>query len=277
MRLKKRKQLPRKFLHVMNRGARRLTIFADDRDRALFVRLLGKFALKHSVPIISWCLMPNHIHLEPDAEGAPLCNMMHDLQGTYSHAFNARHGTSGCVFQGPFVCTDIGDPRGLAYVSRYIHLNPSPLGVSPLSYKWSSCRSYLGSAWTPEWLNPNPVLTLFGADRASQIEGYRGYLLSPPVRRKRRKMKDEYGDFFMEYMRHLEEKFTERAIMVGPALPKTPLRTLVCWAARKIHEVPLRVVSQYFGYESENSVSVLLSRFEERLEGMPEVREILSR
>ena len=275
MRLKRRKGMPRKFLHVMNRGARKLVIFADDQDRALFVRLLGRFALKHGVPVISWCLMPNHFHVELDAEGDVLCAMMHDLEGTYAQAFNARHGTSGCIFQGPFVCTEISDPEGLAYVSRYIHLNPAPLGIPPTRYRWSSCRSYLGTAPIPEWLAPEQVLRRFGKDRASRMEGYRRYLRSAPVRRKKRVSRDEFAGFYLEYMRVLEERFTERALLIRTELPRTSLRTLVVWAARKIHEIPLRVVSQYFGYEDEKSVSVLLSRFEDRLEQLPGVRKLL--
>jgi putative transposase len=275
MKIRKRMGLPRQYLHVMNRGARKLTIFTDDQDRALFVRLLGRFAIKHDVSIISWCLMSNHAHLEPETEGTPLCSMMHDLEGTYARAFNKRHGTSGCIFQGPFVCTEISDAKGLAYVSRYIHLNPYPLGVSPLTYRWSSVRSYLGLAWTPEWLNPQPVLSLMGTDRQGQIEGYRRYLGEAPKRRRKRRRMDAFGDFFMEFMRHLEERFTERLIMTHGQLGGVSPRSLLAWAARRIYEVPIQIVSQYLGYADVNSVSVVARRVEQRLEVAPHLRNML--
>ena len=275
MKLRKRMGLPRQYFHVMNRGARKLTIFTDDQDRSLFVRLLGRFATKHGVSIISWCLMPNHAHVEPETEGTPLCSMMHDLEGNYARAFNKRHGTSGCIFQGPFVCTEIRDAAGLAYVSRYIHLNPCPLGVSPLTYRWSSVRSYLGQTWTPEWLNPQPVLSLMGTDRQSQIEGYRRYLAEAPKRRRRRRSMDAFGDFFLEFMRHLEERFTERLIMAHGRLGGVSPRSVLAWAARRIYEVPIQIVSRYLGYADINSVSVAARRIEQRLESAPHVRRLL--
>src|SRR5205085_8010509 len=112
----------------MNRGARKVSIFADQTDRNTFRNLLGCFAEKHSVKILAWCLMPNHYHLQPDYEGTPLSLMMRDLNRTYARRFNERHGTTGCLFQGPFKSMLIRDLDGLAYVNRYIHLNLVDLG-----------------------------------------------------------------------------------------------------------------------------------------------------
>jgi len=46
MEVRRRVNLPRAYFHVMNRGARKVSIFADEADRKIFVSLLGRFASK---------------------------------------------------------------------------------------------------------------------------------------------------------------------------------------------------------------------------------------
>ncbi|RPH40573.1 MAG: hypothetical protein EHM91_10960, partial [Planctomycetota bacterium] len=135
--VRKRVGLPRGWFHVMNRGARKVSIFADEDDRAIFRGLMARFADRYSVKILGWCLMPNHYHIQPECEGTPLTQMMRDLDGTYARVFNGRHGTTGCLFQGPFKSMLIRDREGLAYVNSYIHLNPLDNGQSQASYRRS--------------------------------------------------------------------------------------------------------------------------------------------
>ena len=91
-----RMELPRGYFHIYNRGARKVSIFADQADRRIFVSLLGRFATKYEIGVLAWCLMPNHYHLEADTDGPRLCGMMRDLDGNYARSFNERHDTSGC-------------------------------------------------------------------------------------------------------------------------------------------------------------------------------------
>src|SRR5687768_16089071 len=127
MNIRHRIGLPRMSFHAMNRGARRELIFRSDGDRRVFVELLGRFCLKHDVKMTAWSLMPNHYHTGPDSEGTPLSGMFHDLDGSYARFYNEKYEASGCLFQGPFKSMSIDSDRGLAYVSRYIHLNPKDL------------------------------------------------------------------------------------------------------------------------------------------------------
>jgi len=270
MEITRRMGLPRMPFHAFDRGARKVSIFAGDEDRSLFVHLLGKFALKHQVMITSWCLMPNHYHFEHESEGTPLCRMMHDLNGTYSRLYNERHGMGGCLFQGPFRTTTIGDAAGLVYVSRYIHVNPIPLGIAPEEYRWSSCRSYLGLAPCPKWLDPRPVLSLMGDGEVSQRRAYAAYLkAAPPPRRKSGRGYDRIDDFYREYVRHLEEKCSEAMAAVGEALGRVTLRTLVCWLAHRARTIPAEAIAEYFGYPESGTVRSIVSRFQSRIESEP--------
>jgi REP element-mobilizing transposase RayT len=269
-------KLPRSTFHVYNRGARKVSIFADQADRRIFVSLLGRFALKHDVRILSWCLMPNHYHLEPDTDGPRLCGMMRDLDGNYARSFNQRHQSTGCLFQGPFKSTVIEDREGLAYVSRYIHLNPVDLNEAPRSYRWSSCAVYLGTAEAPAWLDAGPVIEALRNEDCSDIESYERYLQAGVDRPRKPRKPDPLEDFHGEWIRHLEEKSIERLTGKESLLAGLPIRSLVCFIAHRLHRVPADTVAEYFGYSSPGSVRTACWRIQNRLDQDPQLQEALS-
>lgn len=276
MNIKKRAGLPRMTLHVMNRGARKVSIFGGDPDRKTFVGLLGRCAMKYGVTINAWCLMPNHYHLESDSEGDPLWHMMRDLDGSYARAFNQRHDTSGCLFQGPFKSMSIDDPEGVAYVSRYIHTNSVDLGAAPQHYRWSSCRAFLGLEPVPEWLDPTPVLRVVKQPKASGVESYRRYLDAAPTREKKgRRRMDPADQFHAEWLRFLEESVSERVIGHEAALGRIALSTVVTWAACRRYHVPADTVAAYFGYQSPETARSIANRFQRHLDEDPELAELM--
>lgn len=277
MELRRRIGYPRSYFHVMNRGARRVGIFADDTDRRIFRGLLGRFAEKHEVKILAWCLMPNHYHLQPDCEGTPLSLMMRDLDRTYARSFNERHDTTGCLFQGPFKSMVVRDMEGVAYVNRYIHLNPVDLGRPPECYSWSSCAAYLGLAPVPPWMDLEPIMGSLRSPELSDAESYAFYLQEGFQRRKRRpkKSKDPMGNFYTEWVRHLEERCIERLTGHETALGKLSLTTLVCWLAHRVYDVPAQIVADFYGYGSAAAIRVVCTRVQERMDEDPRLEELL--
>ncbi len=49
--------------HVTQRGVRAMSIFRDDQDRQLYLRLLAEQAEANRVRFLAWWLMTNHVHL----------------------------------------------------------------------------------------------------------------------------------------------------------------------------------------------------------------------
>ena len=277
MEIKRRIGLPSMQFHVMNRGARKADIFANDDDRGYFVHLLGKFTLKHQIRLIAWCLMSNHYHLESEGEGTALVKMMHDLDGTYATFYNQRHGGNGCLFQGRFKCMGITDEDGLAYVSRYIHANPLAFGVRPEEYPWSSCRAYLGTGPTPSWLDPSPVLGLMDPDPTAQSAGYRAYLQAvPPPRPKAGEDEDDRHDFYRDFLRHLEER-CRQAMRGEKGLTRVPPKSVVIWIARKRYGIPCSCLSELFGDHRVASVSTTVFRLGRQLKEDPSLATSLQR
>jgi REP element-mobilizing transposase RayT len=274
--VRKRVGLPKGWFHVMNRGARKVSIFADEEERAIFRGLMAKFAQRHSVKILGWCLMPNHYHIESDCEGTPLTQMMHDLDGTYAHVFNNRHGTTGCLFQGVFKSMLIRDPEGLAYVNRYIHLNPLGIGQSPAAYKWSSCGVYLGTKPAPSWMDLEPVLQQLRTPGMSDAEAYGHYMSKRRRRRNVKRHEDPVRDFYTEWIRHLEEKCIERTLGQEAVLGRVSTPTLVAWMAQRAYGVPAEIIAKFFG-QTAGAVRAASVRVQERLKEEPYFAEAVQR
>ena len=49
--------------HITQRGNRREKVFFTDADRAAYLGWLKEYAEKHTLEILAYCLMPNHVHL----------------------------------------------------------------------------------------------------------------------------------------------------------------------------------------------------------------------
>lgn len=269
MDVRRRVGMPLSYFHVMNRGARRMGIFSDDEDCERFVGLLGRFAVKYGVTVLSWCLVINHYHLEIHATGDQLWKMIRDLERTYCRYFNEKTGLSGCLFQGPFKSVLLPDMEAVSYVSRYIHANSRDMRTAPAEYPWSSCRSYLGLAPVPRWLDVRPVTKWVGGS----TDAYRAYLDQAPPKRRRR---SEFDQAHESFIGHLEDRCRRSLAAGGDLYGNLEVSTLVCWKAHKVFGIPLRALATHYGYSSNRSVSTMICRLEKRLAGSPDLREHLS-
>lgn len=155
--MRKIKMVPGEYYHIYNRGNNKQPIFRDEKDwaRLLFLVIyfqsrltfynLGRQVthfVRHSVfnisdeitkeiiknrsvELINFTLMPNHFHLiihELKERGTSQC--MQRILNAYTKYFNAKHKTSGHLFQGPFQVVHIENDNQLLYLSAYIHRNP---------------------------------------------------------------------------------------------------------------------------------------------------------
>lgn len=134
---------PNGLYHVYNRGNNKESIFIDDSDKAVFLKILKKHLKKAGIIIIAYCIMNNHFHIFLQLVSGNLFDFMRDIQARYSEYFNNKYNRSGHVFQGPYGCQLV---IGLLYcikLVRYILRNPFKAGIVKLirAYKWSSLGS----------------------------------------------------------------------------------------------------------------------------------------
>ena len=171
-------EYPGSLHHVTSRGNAQQNIYLDDRDRELFLRLLGICVERFAWILTAYVLMSNHFHFVIQLTEETLSRGMQWLNGEYSRRFNRRYKRVGHLFQGrPDMRLIEGETYGLE-VLRYVVLNPVRAGIvqRPEEYAWSSHRAVLGEVPAPEWLAVDDVLMEFGSERALARAAYRDFV-----------------------------------------------------------------------------------------------------
>ncbi len=127
--------------HLIQRGVDRQAIFFEDRDRIVFLQLLGEALAAEDCALHAYVLMTNHIHLlvtPTRAEG--IGRLMQSLGRRYVAHVNRRHGRTGTLWQGRFKSTIVDAESYVMACHRYIEANPLRAGMvaSAGDYLWSS-------------------------------------------------------------------------------------------------------------------------------------------
>jgi REP element-mobilizing transposase RayT len=157
----------------MCRGDRREAIFENDDDRRMFLATLAEGVKRTGWLVHGYVLMGNHYHLVIETPEANLARGMAWFQTTYTARFNARHRMSGHVFGGRYkaVVVDAKDPRYLATLLDYVHLNPVRAGLIRvrkgqrlLEYPWSSLCGYVRLRERASWLRVERGMESKGLD-----------------------------------------------------------------------------------------------------------------
>ncbi len=173
--------------HVVNRGNRREEVFNSDDDYALFLDKLAEYVEIFDVVVQSYCLMPNHYHLQLKTRHANLGKFMQSFNTSFTLVMNRRQRKSGHLFQGRYKAQLIETELYKNKLSRYIHLNPvkvksmfgrplEELKAELRDYRWSSFRFYIGLAKKSNWLDRSHVLSSWGRTCAEKIANYRRYV-----------------------------------------------------------------------------------------------------
>jgi putative transposase len=150
---KPRKEEPGAIHHVFARGVNREAIFLDVLDCRLYLALLKATILHYGWLCMSYCLMPNHMHLLIETPQPNLGLGMQTLHGTYGLAFNRRYGRIGHLFQDRYRSERIEDEGYFLTVASYIPMNPvrARLCRRPESWPWSSHKATLKNSH-PAWI-----------------------------------------------------------------------------------------------------------------------------
>jgi putative transposase len=131
--------------HVTARGVDGRTIFVDDADHHVFVRMLGRVAERNHWTRLAHCLMDNHYHLLVTTPMADLAGGMKRLNGEYAQEFNRRHRRRGHLFQDRYWSRLVRSDEQLTATATYIAMNPVAAGLcaEPGDWAWSSAQDAL--------------------------------------------------------------------------------------------------------------------------------------
>ena len=191
--------------HVFNRGVNKTLIFLDTADYATYRRFLkeylqpkertiteilgSKFPMQlkmyhiskiysiknysENLQLLSFCLMPNHIHLlVRQKESGDLAKFIHSLHTRYAMYFNRKHKREGTLFQSKYRSKLVSTDRYLIEVSKYIHSNPIALCSKLENYAWSSL-AYYHKETAPEWLHTDLILSKYIISPVAKV--YKSY------------------------------------------------------------------------------------------------------
>src|SRR5215472_12721067 len=118
-----RTSFPDGLYHVTAHATGRENLFNAPLDHQDFRRLLARASSRFDWQIHAICTMKNHFHLLIDTTREGMSAGMHLLNGTYTKWFNKRYGRKGCLFQGRYESTWIGDEEHYANALEYIRQN----------------------------------------------------------------------------------------------------------------------------------------------------------
>ena len=164
--------------HVTSRGNARADIFEDDRDRVMFLKIVGQVVKRFNWFCHAYCLMGNHYHLLIETPEGNLSLGMRQLNGVYTQAFNRMHHRDGHVFKGRFKAILVEKESHLLELCRYVVLNPVRAGMvdRPEQYRWSSYLSTLGKSVQPEFLTIEWLLGNFSGSLPESRRKYRQFV-----------------------------------------------------------------------------------------------------
>lgn len=164
--------------HVTARGIRRSPIFEDERDFERFKAILIVLAVELEWRCHSYCLMPNHFHLEIETVQANLSAGMQRLNWRYASWFNWTRGYQGHLFERRFWCEMIDGEAQFLECARYIVLNPVRAGLCRHPGMWRH-SSYLGTVGrlADPLLDRSRLLGRFsGVDEVQAVDRYRRFV-----------------------------------------------------------------------------------------------------
>jgi len=133
--------------HVVQRGNNREAVFIDDEDRRRYLNLLAKYSAKWESPILSYCLMTNHVHLlTKPQEDESLFKMMQGVTLCYTQHINRKYNRSGRLWESRYHSCIVESEQYLWAVARYIEQNPvrAMMTNTPEDYPYSSARAHFG-------------------------------------------------------------------------------------------------------------------------------------
>ena len=150
--------------HVMNRGARRLTLFDGPADYSTFVEVLQEATDRFPMRLLCYAVMPNHWHLLlwPRADG-DLPAFMEWTTVTHSRRWHLAHNAvgTGTIYQGRYKAIAVKDDGHFLTACRYVERNP--VRARPVArvedWEWSSASSLARSS-APRlhvWPVPRPT------------------------------------------------------------------------------------------------------------------------
>lgn len=132
------------YFHIVNRGSVRARIFYDQEDYEIFLHVMAEAVEHFTLPLFSYCVMPNHWHLiaKPE-ELSQLSKCLHWLTVTHTVRWRRKHERSGPgpIYQGRFKAVPIEPGWHLLRACRYVERNALRANLAERAEHWPWCSA----------------------------------------------------------------------------------------------------------------------------------------
>ena len=164
--------------HITQRASGAEKLFHEEDDYLEMLARLKQINQNYEIDLISFVLMPNHLHLLLEQSEANLHEAMRELFSRYARRHNKKYERKGHLFGGRYRQAVCLDESYFIAVSLYIHLNPGRAGLvlQPRDYRWSSCRLFTDSQVDESFVSPHRILELLSQDTLKAKDIYREML-----------------------------------------------------------------------------------------------------
>lgn len=185
------------YYHIYNRGVEKREIFLDKQDCAVFLYYLKLYLspieelqqlnfpglrilklihlnLSQEIELLTFALMPNHIHLQIKQRASDgMVKLMKRLITAYVMYFNKKYKRVGSLFQNRYKAALIETDEYFLHLSRYIHLNHVKIVSEKIDFKGFSSYPYYMGQKHASWIKPQEILGYF---RSAQKENFKDIL-----------------------------------------------------------------------------------------------------
>ena len=180
------------YYHIYIHGISNIALFKNERDYIRFMNILFLANRESTLPrmdrssdlnlvwgvkneklqpiikIVSFCLMPNHLHfiLGENRDGN-ISKYMHKMLVSYAKYFNKKYQRRGHLFESSFNSKLLSDNNYLLRASAYIHQNPHSLKGHinrEHKYTWSSFQDYVTENRWGDLLSRDIILSQFKSE-----------------------------------------------------------------------------------------------------------------
>ena len=181
------------YYHIYTRGIEKRDIFLDKQDCVVFFHYLRLYLssikelesqnipgariqrfiplnLSKEIDLLSFSLMPNHIHLQVKQHTKDgIVKFMRRILTSYVMYFNKKYQRIGTLFQSTYKAARIESDAYLLHLSRYIHLNPLKVNSAINFVDFSSYPYYLGYK-SASWIKPEEILGFFRSAKRRDLK-----------------------------------------------------------------------------------------------------------
>lgn len=132
--------------HITQRGNYGGLVFENNSDRGYYLNLVSEYATRNALSILSYCLMPNHVHfVAVPGNKDSLARVFRIAHMRYAQYINWKRGLKGHLWQNRFYSCLL-DGSHLLAAARYVERNPVRAGLAETAdaWEWSSARTHVG-------------------------------------------------------------------------------------------------------------------------------------